>query len=164
MRNIIIGFATPTKFKVGAALIRWWINKPYSHVFVKYQDDQGRAMVFQASHGIVHLCSQERFLSDNTIIKTYNTNISEVEYQQFRDFYYDKLGESYAYLDIAIIMMYDILTKAINIKSVPDAPGYVCSSLIASMLYNIKGISCNKPLHLIRPDDIDMLLYNRSIL
>jgi hypothetical protein len=131
-----------------------WSNASYSHSYIRYQDDQKRDIIFNASHGSVHPQLYVNFLSDNIMVDEFEIEFTDQEYQNMRDFYYNKMGELYAYKDLAIIFIYDCLKKiGIKFNSV-NIPGYICSSLIATMLSEVKGVKFDKPNNLCRPDDI----------
>lgn len=154
--RILIGFSTPNTFKIGAWLIKKWLNSSYSHVFIRYVDNQNRDLVFQASHGMVHLITYENFLKENLVVKAYPLDLSNEEYQLFRNFYYSKLGEPYSFLDLVVIFLYDLFMRL----GIPNPPsnnfkGYVCSSLCAEILSNLRNIEWNKPMNLVEPSDIE---------
>jgi hypothetical protein len=158
MKTVKIGFSKPNAFKIGAWAIQKWIGKEYSHVYIRYSDDQGRDVVFQAAHGTVHPILYENFIDHNISIKEYSIEFSDAEYQQLRDFYYSNMGKLYDYGDLVKIVCYDIAIRfGFKIDTV-DCSGYVCSELAAKMLSDIKGYNFNKPFNLIRPDDVDVTL------
>src|ERR1035437_10256090 len=137
MKKVIVGFSKPNTWKIGAELEMWWTNCICSHVYLRYSDDQNRDMVFQASHGTVHPQLTSNFLKENISVKEFALEFSPEEYQKMRDFYYNMMGEPYAYRDLAVIFIHDVFRKmkiTFNDKSVP---GYVCSSLVATMLAEV---------------------------
>lgn len=154
--KVTIGFSFPNKWKIGAAAISWWINKPYSHVFIKYTDNQNRELVFHAAHGMVHLITYENFLKHNKTVKEINLDFNEDEYQKFRNYYYNKLATPYSYIELILILMYDL--KLLRPKQ--DDPGYICSELAGEMLKIVKNINFEKSKNLLRPDDIERALNN----
>jgi hypothetical protein len=154
MRNIKIGFSRPSTWKIGAEGIMLWMDSPYSHVYIRYQDDQKRDIVFQASHGNIHPRLYVNFLSDNICVEEFSLDFTDQEYQNMRDFYYNKMGELYAYKDLLIIFIHDLFRKVGIIFNEVGIPGYICSGLVATMLSEVKGVKWEKPINLIRPDDI----------
>ena len=154
MKKITIGFSKPSTWKIGAELEMWWCKSPYSHAYIRYCDDQGRDLIFQASHGSVHPQLYVNFLSDNIVTEEICLDFTDQEYQKMRDFYYDKMGELYAYKDLIFIFVYEFLAK-VGIKiSNEKIPGYICSQLVAQMLSEVKGIKFDKPFNLIKPNDL----------
>lgn len=163
MRSVIIGVSASSSWKIGSAALKLYMGEKFSHVYIRYVDDQGRDIVFQAAHGTVHPILFTHFIEENQVIKEFTVQFTEEEYQKLRTFYYDKMGERYAYLDLVLIFIYDAL-KSINIP-IRDhkVPGYICSQLAATMLVEIKGYQFEKPLNLIRPDDIYDKLNNNVL-
>lgn len=160
MKTIKIGFSKPNKFKIGAWLIQKWINKEYSHVYIRYIDDQGRDIVFQAAHGTVHPVLFTIFLKENVVCKEIDMEFSDLEYQEVRDFYYYNMGSKYDYFNLIKIVVYDLMIR-FNLKiNTNDCSGYICSELAAKMLKKVKNIIFNKSLNLVRPDDVEITLTN----
>lgn len=158
MKTITIGFSSPNKFKFGAWCIQKWINKHYSHVYIRYSDDQDRNIVFQAAHGLVHPILFDHFLEHNNTIKEYQLEFSDIEYQQLRNFYYSNMGKPYDYVDLIKIVCYDIAMKFGFKINTTDCSGYICSELAAKMLSDIKRYNFNKPLNLVSPGDVESIL------
>ena len=163
MKKITIGFSKPNKLKIGAELIMWWTNAPYSHVYIRYEDNEKRDMVFESAHGNVHPILYKNFIIHNFPVNEYHIEFTEEEYQKMRTFYYNKMGEPYSYPDLIVIVVHDILNKiGINFNS-SHIPGYVCSEFVATMLSEIKGYVFKKPLNLMRPDDLYVFLNEKSL-
>ncbi len=161
MRRIKIGFSTPpsTLFKPGASLIRWWIDRDYSHTYIQFTSERlNISNVYQASHGMVHFREFNKFQKDNVIIKEYILDISDEQYNQILRQCMDIAGEGYGYSELITIVLHDILFK-FGIKLTHNGPGYVCSELIGTVI-EILGISFEKPKYLLTPADIDECLKN----
>ncbi len=151
MKTLTIGFSYPRKFKIGAWLIKKWINKPYSHVYMRYTDDQGRDLIFHAAHGLVHLINFDNFFAENSLVREYKIEATEEQYQQFRDYYYSKLGLPYSYKAILLMPLYDLGI----LKKVEDDSGYICSESAGEVLSSIFNTKFKKEKNLLRPDDIE---------
>jgi hypothetical protein len=158
MRKIIIGFSCPSTLKIGAELLKWYMSTKYDHVYIRYEDNQGRDIIFGASQGTVHPILYSNFILNNTIIQEFTLLFSEEEYQKLRDFYYNKMGMPYAYLNLLNIFVYDFIKKIGISVQYQIVPGYVCSQLIATILQDIKGFTFKKAINLTRPDDIEHIL------
>lgn len=155
MRKIIVGFSCPKKFKVGASLIKWWIKKKYSHVYIRYTDNQGRDLVFHAANGNVHQMTFDNFTFSNKVVSENSISIDESRYQKFRDIFYSVSGLLYSTTGLLTIPIYDILWKfGYTLKSENDT-GYICSELVGYTLSEILDIKWEKPYNLLRPDDIE---------
>jgi hypothetical protein len=161
MKTIKIGFSKPNTFKVGAWAIQKWIGKDYSHVYIRYSDDQSRDVVFQAAHGLVHPILFDHFLEHNIPVDEVSLEFSDAEYQQLRNFYYHNMGKPYDYGDLIKIVCYDIAMKfGFKINTI-DYSGYICSELAAKMLSDIKGYNFNKAINLVSPSDVEQVLEER---
>lgn len=159
--NIKIGFSYPKKFKIGAWLISKWLNRPYSHTYIFWEDSQGREIVYQAAHGTVHMILLDNFLMENNIIEEYTLPISNESYQHLRDYCYLNSGFRYSYIDLAYIVIYDILSK-LGIKFLPVNPdGYICSELVSVALALVFGFKLPKPSYLMTPSDVEKLLEDK---
>lgn len=153
MRSISIGFSCSNTWKIGSATLKWYMDTEYSHAYVRYKDNQDRDIVFQAAHGTVHPILFENFIKENKVIQEFTIEFTNEEYEKLRTYCYEKMGEKYAYLDLIVIFAHDCLKK-IGISFNDDVSGFVCSELAASILIDIKGYSFDKPVNLIRPDDL----------
>jgi len=158
MIQLIVGFSKPRKLKVGSELIKLWINKPYSHVYMRYIDSQGRDLVFHAAHGTVHPILFENFNKENETLKQFELELSVDEYELFKNIYYEKCGILYSKKGIICIPIHDIAWKMGFYLKTEDDPGYICSELAGYALTTLKGIKFKKPFNILRPDDIDQRL------
>jgi hypothetical protein len=157
MKTIVVGFSSPKKFKIGAYLIKWWINKPYSHVYINWTDSQDRDVVWQASNGCVHTILKQNFIKENNIVKEITLEITEEEYEKLRDFCYEHSGSVYSHSDLVTIVIYDLAIR-LGLKPVfENVKGFICSELVAKMLATVFEAFLPKPDYLMRPDDVENL-------
>lgn len=159
MNAVYVGFSYPKEFKVGAKAIAWWIDAPYSHVYLRFTYSKGKDAIFHAAHGMVHFRSVDNFLRDNNSIKEYKIEMSDECHEQFFDECMDLAGEDYSVLELTKILTSDIafwaLKKEIHFN---DSKGYICSELVGSLLGNRLQLDISKPLFLLKPNDIDAAL------
>jgi hypothetical protein len=161
--KIIVGYSYPRRFKIGAFLISWWMKRPYSHVFIRYTDNQNRDLIFHAAHGTVHPILVKNFEVENKIVKEDVLFFTDEEYQQLRDIYYEKSGKLYSTKQIILMPIHDAgLACNIKIKT-EDDDGYICSELVGYCLNKVKGIKFSKPFNYLRPDDIESALTKESL-
>lgn len=153
MKKVIIGFSCSNTWKIGSVALKWYMDTQYSHAYIRYEDNQDRDIIFQAAHGTVHPIMFNNFIKENKIVHEFIIEFTDDEYQKLRNYCYEKMGEKYAYLDLIVIFAHDCLKK-IGISFNDNTSGYICSELAASILVNIKGYSFDKPLNLMRPDDL----------
>ena len=158
MRFIYIGFSAPIKFKIGAALIKWWTSAPYSHVYLRFDSSNQKvpSNIYHAANGMVHFKTFNNFKKENQILKEYSLILSE---DKRLDILIDAMNKSsikYGYLELIKIFVSDIFfflsKKEIKFK---NSKGYICSELVADMLESYFKIKFDKPKHLLKPEDID---------
>jgi hypothetical protein len=155
-----MGFSRPREFKIGAWLIQKWMNREYSHVYISWIDDQGRDIIFQAAHGCVHTLLRSNFVTENIIVKEKVIETSEENYQKARDFLYFYLGEVYSTRELALIVVYDVLTRVGIPVTIEDSKGFICSELGSRFLNYVYGYKIPKKSFLMRPDDVEKMLEN----
>ena len=150
-----IGFSSPKKCGIGAELIKLWMNKPYSHVYLKLNHTSGRQSVYHAAHGMVHFKAYENFLKDNIVIKEYDIELTNEQRTRLLDHCLDLAGEPYSFISLMQIVAVDIC-HSLNINVIPqNKPGYICSELVGQFCKEELGINFKKPKYLLRPDDIE---------
>lgn len=156
--KIYIGFSKPIKDKIGSKLISWWIERPYSHVYIRFesQDPAIPSTIYHAAHGWVHFLDKERFEKTNKIIVEYSL---EVTPQQRKELLIDciKLAfEKYSKLELVNLFFTDVLYwMGCNRVKFHDAKGYICSELVAGRLKKIYSLKWNRPDYLLDPADIE---------
>lgn len=155
MSCVYIGLSSPKDWKIGAEAIKWWTGKEYSHAYVRFEHLDERSTVYQASHGMVHFTSKDRFLGDNKSIKEFKVDLSSEQRKAFMDLCWDLCGESYSTCELAQIFAVDLLHK-VGIKlTVEDQKGYICSELVGALCIDTLGMKFSKPRYLLKPQDID---------
>lgn len=159
MKYLVIGFSYPKEFKLGAKAISIWMNAPYSHVYLRFKnEDTGISIVYHAAHGMVHFIEYENFKATNNVIKEYPIKISEIHYKETSNECIKLAGIPYGYSELIKIFIRDItynLGQEIQIK---DSPGYICSELVGKLCIDRLGLKFDKPKHLLTPRDIDNAL------
>jgi len=156
MAKVYIGFSYPKKFKIGAKSISWWIEKPYSHVYLRFAYSQSKDAIFHAAHGMVHFKSITNFVKENNIIKEYETHLSPEEHETFFDECMELAGETYGTAELPKIFVSDVLWKFFK-KTVQwkNSKGYICSELVGKYCIEKLKIQFNKPVFLLKPSDVD---------
>lgn len=157
-----IGFSYPKKFKIGAFLISWWTKRPYSHVYIEIPiRSLSRDTVYHAAHGSVHFRAKEKFLRENNTVVEYELDVDRELRLKVLDKCIELAGEDYGYIELAKIFLMDIChyfkCKFIDVNG--DGKGYICSELIGDLLLTL-GYEIKKPLHLLKPNDIEEILQN----
>lgn len=163
---IYIGFSSPNKFKIAAELIKFWIKRPYSHVYIRFvsSDPEIPSSVYHAANGMVHFRTFENFKKDNNVISEYALPVSRELRKKILIFAMNLSAEPYDKLDLVKILVTDIL-HFFGIKlTTYSGVGYICSELVGKILIEFFGYKFNKPQHLLKPSDIeDSLKENKCL-
>ena len=117
MKQFTIGFSKAcTKFPIFSWLILWALKTPYSHVYLKYQDDYlNRTVYYQASHTLVNYMGESTFLSQETVIQEFTFNVSDANFLAMKQFAVDNAGKPYGILEI-VGLAYVLLCAKVGIK------------------------------------------------
>lgn len=156
MGKLIIGFSRPTNFKIGAELIGVWMNRPYSHVYVRFSSPKLGDIVFHAAHGMVHFMTLENFTKSNVIVKEYQIDVSDIS--GVLKFCVGLAGTGYGYSELLKILLVDTLAYLRIMPKTYNGRGYICSELAGQVLKLAINAEYNKPLYLLKPSDIDTFL------
>lgn len=167
MEKIYIGFSYPKEFKIGAAGIAMWMNRNYSHVYLRFESAKLPSNIYHAAHGMVHFREFENFKTENNVIKEYEIEVDSTKRTDILRCAMYLAGEKYGYVELGQIVYSDIIwnlfKKEIHFK---NARGYICSELVGAICKKELGLLFNKPLNLLKPSDIDSALeskYKRSV-
>ena len=157
MIKIHVGFSRPKKSLPGAVAISKWMNRPYSHVYVGIEF-KGVSLVFHATGKMLHFLHSDRFHSVNTTVKKYELNLTPKQSSVIFLRCVELAGVKYGFIELAKIVIADTVF-ALTGKSITfsDSKGYICSELVAEIVATL-GIKFDKPLHLIKPSDVDKAL------
>lgn len=161
-----IGFSYPRKFKIGAYLISWWINRPYSHCYILIPIESiGINTVYHAAHGSVHFREYDnKFKDENHVIYEYDIEITKEQKKSILKKCMQLAGDDYGYKELPTILLSDLCHYLkLPVLQTKDGHGYICSELIGSILIDELGYTSDIPKHLLKPDDIErMLLYGKT--
>jgi len=147
---IYVGFSRPNKFRVFSFLIMLILGIKFSHVYIKFYDEYtSKWIVFEASHGEVHLIESSNWLKRNVVVREEKFEIDEDHRREIIRFMIDHLQKPYSYKNIFAIIIHQI----VGLRVLEDGPkAFICSELIALALDN--KIQFKKPLDLVTPKDI----------
>lgn len=160
MAKIYIGLSCPVKWKLGAQAIMWWMGKPYSHAYIRFESSNSKvpSNVYQASHGMVHFRTYENFLKDNKSVKEQCYEITDEKRLSILILCMTLAGEKYDTLDLVKVFATELLEKiAIKIKT-SDGDGYICSELVGQIMEQELGFKFSDEIHLLTPSRIDMAI------
>lgn len=161
--EIKIGFSTTNnKFKIGANLIRWWIDAPFSHTYMEfnlpYIED---SLIFQAvGHG-VEIKPKNLFLKENVVVNEFTVTISQEKLVFVLNKFFNFIGSRYGFLQ----NVGSVFAKIFNLKRNPINDGINCSELMAEILIDLDPEAfCNfEDLNLVTPKDVYIYLNNKDL-
>lgn len=131
MSKVSIGFSSPKKFKIGAEIIKLWMGTSYSHVYLKvYSAYTKQFLIYQASHGTVHLLTAASFEQNNVVVAEFDMSVQEPLLRNCLAVAQQLLGRPYGYLGLLKLGLH----KLINWPKVGDGDSsFHCSELIARL-------------------------------
>lgn len=159
MKQITIGFSRAcTTFPIFSWAIMAAQRTPYSHVYLKYQDEYlGQIMYYQASHTLVNSMSESVFLSQETPIYEFTFNVSDESFLACMKFAANQSGKPYGVLEICGLAFVEIGSfVGIKITNPFKDAGqtWICSELIAELLNQCENINLPTDLNDMTPKEM----------
>lgn len=159
MKQITIGFSRAcTTFPIFSWLIMLVQKTPYSHVYIKYQDDYlGQPMYFQASHTLVNSMSESVFLAQETVIQEFTFNVSDASFKSTLLNAANQAGKPYGVMEILGLSLVEIaLALGIKMQNPAKDAGttWVCDQLVAYLLSLCENVKLPMPLNDMTPKDV----------
>jgi len=140
MKNIILGFSRPKKWKPFAWLIMVAYKTSYDHVYIKfYSNTYQRNIIYQASKMMVNFVGSVVFESENIVVKEFQIQISDENYSSLMQFTIDNAGKPYSLKEIAglaLVKISSFFGKTIENPFKEGTDEYVCSVLAGYILEN----------------------------
>lgn len=139
MKQIVIGFSkASTPRPIFSWLIMWALKTPYSHVYLKYQDDYlDRTVYYQASHTLVNYMTPPTFLGQEIVIEEFVFNVSDDNFKAIRQFAFDQAGKPYGTMQIVGLAWVLICAKlGFKVRNPFRGAGttWICDQLIMGIL------------------------------
>lgn len=159
MQQITIGFSrASTAFPIFSWLIMLTQKTSYSHVYLKYTDeDIQRVVYFQASHTAVNYMGEDLFLSQEKVVQEFNFQVSDASFVSVQQFALANVGKPYGILSICGLALVQ-LTSLFGIKMhnpFKDAgETWICDQIIAALLENYENVKLPMPLNDMTPKDM----------
>lgn len=154
MSNIMIGFSKPRKPTIISTGMSIWMNRPYSHVYVRFDSNSIPSTVYHASHGMVHFMSWDNFKKQNEVIEEFCFEVSPQVKLDALLYAIDIAGSKYGYMDILKIMGRDICHNLGFEINTSNGNGYICSELAGEVSSRFLGIKYDSPMFLLKPSHI----------
>lgn len=147
IKQVIIGFSSPSRVKIGAEIIKLWMRTPYSHVFLLLHSNYtGLDLVYQASHGSVNCLTLDNFKKDNRIVDQFSILVEEEQLKNCLVAAQQLLGRPYGYLGLIRLAL-----SKLGIPMVGDGLSTLhCSEFIGRLFPNL----INKSADLVEPVDL----------
>jgi hypothetical protein len=161
MKTIYIGFSCSGK--IGSKLISWFMRKPFSHTYLKFQEPWYKDQtIHQATgHGLGYM-SENIFNSECTVVKEFPLQISDELFLEVVTNCHNNSGANYGYFQLLGIFMVDVLSKiGIKIKKNPIRGGIICSEWMYDILTEVYGKWTDKDPNLVDPSDIYAFLMTK---
>ncbi|HLD91720.1 MAG TPA: hypothetical protein VI911_12035 [Patescibacteria group bacterium] len=155
MKKMIIGFSRPK----GKAFpwFSWVIRAKqgftrYSHVYVKFSSlSIQREIIYQASGTQVNYIGSVLFYKHVHVVEEFEIEISDEQYLKMMQYMVDNAGKPYS--------IKNILANVFRSEKLLDGDeGFVCSELAGDILEKFKGLVFDKPLDIIQPKDVYIVL------
>jgi len=159
MKQITIGFSRAcTIFPIFSWTIMAVQRTPYSHVYLKYQDQfLNETVYFQASHTLVNYMSEPVFLAQETVIKEFTFNISDAAFLATLKFAASQAGKPYGVMEICGLAFVELMS-AFGIKTnnpFKDAgTTWVCDQIQAALLSTCLNVTPPMPINNMAPKDM----------
>lgn len=155
MRILKVGFSRPKDWKLFSQIIQWSEHAPFSHTFLRWSSETLNCeLVYQASHGMVHFVSGERFDRENETVIEYCVELTDEQFNAIAKKCIELAGTKYGTLQI-IGMALERATKVRN--PFRDGPKtFVCSELVGEVLKQIMQIDLDP--EYVGPSSLERLL------
>lgn len=163
MKQITIGFSRAcTTFPIFSWLIQLVQKTNYSHVYLKYHDEYlGQDMIFQASHSVVNSMSLPVFLAQETVVKEFTFNVSDVTFLKTMQFAANQAGKPYGVLEICGLALVELCALiGIKIQNPVKDSGqtYICDQLVAAILNECENVVLPTNINNMIPRDVFALV------
>ena len=151
MKHITIGFSkSRKKFAVGSWLIRWYMETPYSHVYVKFHSDSlNRDLVYEAVGSGVRFIGEKKWQSHAEEVASFSIQVPDDKYADLVKYCIDNAGDEYGFLQNIGIVIAGVFNEKFNRFN----DGMNCSENTYNIA-NLLGIVINKDKNLITPKDL----------
>lgn len=160
MKKITIGFSKSTKkFAIGSVLIRWYMQTPYSHVYMKFDSPSlNRTLIYEAVGAGVRFIGSHRWKEHAEEVASFELEISDENYKKLMQFCVDNAGIEYGFYQNLGILLANMCAS--NKNTLTD--GINCSEAIGEIL-ELEGYKIDKDLNLLTPKDIFLILDDKSV-
>jgi hypothetical protein len=156
--KIIIGFSrSKSPWKLGSKAIQISEKRNFGHAYIKIKCPiTDKPLIAQASHGSVNMMALPIFLENNIVVKEYEIECSDIEFQDLMNFICDNLGIPYSQTQIIEIAVKKVLH--FEIKSYNKDKYFICSEFAARACQIIKVDMPSTNLDYFTPSNLEVVL------
>lgn len=133
MRTVTIGFSKNADNKIFSVGLQEYMNRDYSHCFVKYHTKQhlGDDAIYHSSLSAgVGYMSQTIFEEDNKIVMLFELEVTDEVYKEIKEALFKVCGRKYGMMqNIGIVIVNLLKNNGIKIKN-PFDKGENCSEMV----------------------------------
>ena len=152
-----IGLSTSHIWNPLSALIRWWFNVEYSHVYLKWETPWGFNEILEASKDSLHMIEESKWSLKNKVIKEYTFEVTQHQFNRVMREIRRDTGTRYGRTQLVGM----IIMEVFRLRDNPFADGgrsLVCSDVALRFLrilgFNIYKLREDK----VTPKDIENIL------
>lgn len=130
----------------------------YSHVAIKMVDSEtNQTVYYQSSHTVVNCMSEAMFLSQESIMDSFDFQVDDSIKIAAKTFGIESLGLPYGVLScvgLAIVQIASYVGIKMDNPFRDEGQTYVCSEFIATLLSKVDSLNVGMPLDDVRPVDL----------
>lgn len=133
MKTVYLGFSTSRRWKPFSALLKWWWDVPYSHVYLRWPTPWGFDEVLEASSSSVSMVEYETWKKKNKVVEELKWEISREEWDKVMRELRAKTGTPYGYSQLLSMAIAELFRLDESPWGDGDA-SWVCSELAYKFL------------------------------
>jgi hypothetical protein len=153
--KVVFGFSRPKKELPLSVLIRAVEKRPFSHVYVRFQEPSGVEMVFQASGLEVNLITYDHFKQFEQVIEEYELDGTGCDLAIW-EFVLGHLGVKYSVMQL----VYIAIRKLTGFKTGHNGASEVVCSELAARLCDYMGVESSMDPDYVTPSDFQKFCQN----
>lgn len=164
MKTIIIGFSKHKGFAPGSDLIKWFMNKDFSHTYFKFKEDlYDDHTIFHAVGKGLNYISERTFLEHNQPVAEFELPISDELFNELMQDCHKHAGGKYGYFqNLGIALVRGLAKIGITLDRNPIDDGINCSEWGYYILEDIDGKWIHIDPNLVAPDQVYDYLVGRN--
>jgi hypothetical protein len=162
-RTITIGLSTSRIWNPFTALIRWWWDIPYSHVYIKWSTPWGFSEVLEASGLSVRMREFDRWSERQRVIAEFEFEVERETFNQIMQELRPMTGKPYGWKQVLGLAIAELFGLSLNPFSDGDR-SLICSELGIKALVILGVIDRANNIDLINPKDVHDILRRHDVI